>query len=171
MNDKTEEVVIRLLVGQSKTPICSFSLHNLRKWVPSLLPLLWWVTWLYASDIRAYLHVHIHCLASSATAAELPFWWSARFWVPWKPGCRLTAWDSTHQRVNLPGFGTRQQLAKLDLAAIDADSPHSIFSPVFRNFGVTLDHELTFVPPVHPSIVTHSTGYVSSLTPPHLPTL
>src|SRR6218665_1179386 len=46
-------------------------------------------------------------------------------------------------------FGTRQQLAKLDLSAIAADSSHFIFSPVFRDPGVTLDQELTFVPHIH----------------------
>src|SRR6218665_394289 len=46
-------------------------------------------------------------------------------------------------------FGTRQQLAKLDLSAIAADFPHFIFSPVVRDLGVTLGQELTFAPHIH----------------------
>src|SRR6218665_726596 len=67
----------------------------------------------------------------------------------------LQTWMSTnHLRLNpsktqFISFGTRQQLAKLDLSAVAADFPHFIFSPVVHDLGVTLDQELTFAPHIH----------------------
>src|SRR6218665_4006261 len=97
---------------------------------------------LYADDIQAYLH----CPASNATSAVLPIS---------KTSDVLETWMSTNRlRLNLSKtqfiwFGTRQQLAKLDLSAISADFSHFIFSPVVRDLGVTLDQELTFAPHIH----------------------
>ena len=41
-------------------------------------------------------------------------------------------------------LGTRQQLAKLDLASLATDFPHVTFSTSVRDLGVILDQELTF---------------------------
>jgi len=43
-------------------------------------------------------------------------------------------------------LGTRQQLAKLDMATLAAEFPHFSFSSVVRDLGVILDQELTFAP-------------------------
>src|SRR6218665_222595 len=42
-------------------------------------------------------------------------------------------------------FGTRQQLAKIDLGFLAIKYPHITFSSSVRDLGVTLDKELTFV--------------------------
>src|SRR6218665_27639 len=42
-------------------------------------------------------------------------------------------------------FGTRQQLAKIDLELLATKYPHFTFSSSVRDLGVTLDQELTFV--------------------------
>src|SRR6218665_1022524 len=41
-------------------------------------------------------------------------------------------------------FGTRQQLAKIDLGLLATKYPHFTFSSSFRDLGVTLDQQLTF---------------------------
>ena len=46
-------------------------------------------------------------------------------------------------------LGARQQLAKLNLAAITAAYPHLTFSSTVRDLGVTLDQQLTFFPHIH----------------------
>src|SRR6218665_2601303 len=43
-------------------------------------------------------------------------------------------------------LGTRQQLAKLDLAAMAVHFPHIAFSLTVRDLGLTLDQQLTFAP-------------------------
>src|SRR6218665_3539560 len=43
-------------------------------------------------------------------------------------------------------LGTRQQLAKLDLAAMAVRFPHIAFSLTVRDLGLTLDQQLTFAP-------------------------
>src|SRR6218665_2279400 len=92
---------------------------------------------LYADDIQAY----VHCPASNATSAVLAI--SKTLDV-------LETWMSTNpSKTQFIWFGTRQQLAKLDLSAIAADFPHFIFSPVVCDLGVTLDQELTFAPHIH----------------------
>jgi hypothetical protein len=62
----------------------------------------------------------------------------------------LTAWLSSNRlRLNSSKtqyiwLGTRQQLAKLDLASLATDFPHVTFSTSVRDLGVILDQELTF---------------------------
>src|SRR6218665_190561 len=46
-------------------------------------------------------------------------------------------------------LGTRQQLAKLDLAALTSAFPHFTFSSTVLDLGVTLDQELTLAPHIH----------------------
>jgi len=46
-------------------------------------------------------------------------------------------------------MSTRQQLAKLDLAAVAASFPHIEFSVTVRGLAVTLDQELHFAPHIN----------------------
>src|SRR6218665_3985731 len=46
-------------------------------------------------------------------------------------------------------LGTRQQLAKLDLAAMAVRFPHIAFSLTVRGLGLTLDQQLTFAPHIN----------------------
>src|SRR6218665_186830 len=46
-------------------------------------------------------------------------------------------------------LGTRQQLAKLDLAAMALRFPHIAFSLTVRYLGLTLDQQLTFAPHIN----------------------
>src|SRR6218665_633673 len=46
-------------------------------------------------------------------------------------------------------LGTRQQLAKLDLAAMALRFPHIAFSLTVRDLGLTLDQQLTFAPHIN----------------------
>ena len=46
-------------------------------------------------------------------------------------------------------FGTRQQLAKLNLDDLANKFPSYTFSATARDFGVLLDQELTFAPHLH----------------------
>jgi len=48
------------------------------------------------------------------------------------------------QKTRFIWLSTRQQLAKLDMAALAAAFPHFVFSPVVRVFGVNLGQDLTF---------------------------
>ena len=62
--------------------------------------------------------------------------------------------SSNRLRLNSPKtqfiwLGTRQQLAKLDMAAIAAAFPLFVFSSAVRDLGVTLDQELTLAPHIH----------------------
>src|SRR6218665_2680990 len=97
---------------------------------------------LYADDIQAYLH----CPASHATSAVLAISKTLDVLETWMSTNRLRLNPSKTQFI---WFGTRQQLAKLDLSAIAADFPQFIFSPVVRDLGVTQDQELTFVSHIH----------------------
>ena len=97
---------------------------------------------LYADDILAYLH----CPASDATAAVSAMSKTYGVLKTWMSTSRLRLSPSKTQFI---WFGTRQQLAKLDLSAIAADFPNFIFSSVVPDLGVTLDQELTFAPHIH----------------------
>src|SRR6218665_1494727 len=46
-------------------------------------------------------------------------------------------------------LGTRQQLAKLDLAAMATRFPHITFSLTVRDLGLTVDQQLTFAPHIN----------------------
>src|SRR6218665_850489 len=46
-------------------------------------------------------------------------------------------------------LGTRQQLAKLDLAAMAVRFPHIAFSLTVRDLGLALDQQLTFAPHIN----------------------
>ena len=67
----------------------------------------------------------------------------------------LKAWMSSNRlrlnsaKTQFIWLGTRQQLAKLDMAALAAAFPLFTFSSVVRDLGVTLDQELTFAPHIN----------------------
>src|ERR1700733_7399435 len=111
---------------------------------------------LYADDVQAYTH----CFALDAIPAIR---------VMNQALGSLEAWMSTNRlrlnpsKTKFIWLGTRQQLSKLDLAAIAADFPHLTFSSVVRDLGVTLDQELTFTPPQFTAYVaTPTTNCASS---------
>src|SRR6218665_2515776 len=55
-------------------------------------------------------------------------------------------WDLNSLKTKFIWLGTRQKLAKLDMATLAAEFPHFIFSSVVRDLGVFMDQELTFAP-------------------------
>src|SRR6218665_2470703 len=63
----------------------------------------------------------------------------------------LQAWMSSNclrlnpTKTQLIWFGTRQQLAKIDIGSLAIKYPHFTFSSSVHDLGVTLDQELTFV--------------------------
>jgi len=73
---------------------------------------------LYAGDVQAYLH----CLASDALAAIQAMTLATGALVAWMSSNRLRLNQSKAQYIWL---GTRQQLAKLDLAAMAVSFPHN----------------------------------------------
>ena len=104
---------------------------------------------LYADDVQAYLH----CLASDAMAAIQAMTLATGALVVWMSLNRLRLNPS---RTKYIWLGTRQQLAKLDLAAMAVSFSHIDFSLTLRDLGLTLDQQLTFA-------TTSCVSYVSSL--------
>src|SRR5688572_13330440 len=88
-------------------------------------------------DVQAYLH----CLATSATNAVRAMSLALGALGAWMSSNRLRFNPSKIQFIWL---GTRQQLAKLDMAALAAAYPDLAFSSVVRDLRATLDQELTF---------------------------
>src|SRR6218665_2986930 len=66
--------------------------------------------------------------------------------VAWMSSNRLPLNPSKTQYIWL---GTRQQLAKLDLAAMAVRFPHIAFSLTVRDLGLTLNQQLTFAPHIN----------------------
>src|SRR6218665_4027998 len=66
--------------------------------------------------------------------------------VAWMSSNRLRLNPSKTQYIWL---GTRQQLAKLDLAVMAVRFPHIAFSLTVRDLGLTLDQQLTFAPHIN----------------------
>ena len=62
----------------------------------------------------------------------------------------LEAWMSSNRlrlnptKTQYIWFGTRQQLAKIDMKALALEFPLITFSPFVRDLGIILDQELTF---------------------------
>src|SRR6218665_2622422 len=94
---------------------------------------------LYADDVQAYL-------ASDAMAAIQEMTLPTGALVAWMSSNRLRLNPSKTQYIWL---GTRQQLAKLDLAAMAVSFPHIAFSLTVRDLGLTLDQQLTFAPHIN----------------------
>ena len=97
---------------------------------------------LYADDVQAYRH----CPASDAVVTVRAMSLAMEALGAWMSSNRLRLNSSKTQFIWL---GTRQQLAKLDMAALATAFPHFVFSSVVRDLGVTLDQELTFAPHLH----------------------
>src|SRR6218665_489288 len=97
---------------------------------------------LYADDVQAYLH----CLASDAMAAVQAMTFAPGGLGGWIVTNRLRLNPSKTQYIWL---GTRQQLAKLDLAAMALRFPRIAFSLTVRDLRLTLDQQLTFAPHIN----------------------
>jgi len=75
----------------------------------------------------------------------------------------LEAWRSSNRlrltstKTQFIWLGTRQQLARLDMAALSAAFPLLIFSSAVCDLGVTLDCELTFA--THINFLSHDCFY------------
>src|SRR5688572_32807931 len=85
----------------------------------------------YADDLQAYLH----CPVSAAITAVRSMNRAMEALGAWMSSNRLRLNSSKTQFIWL---GTRQQLAKLDMAALATAFPHFIFSSVVRDLGVRL---------------------------------
>ena len=122
-----------------------FSITSTRRnLVLSLLPILCWVS----CTLMIFRPACLHCFASDAMAAVRAMILATGALVAWMSSNRLWLNPSKPQYIWL---GTRQQLAKLDLAAMAASFPHILYSLLVtvRDLWVTLDKELTFVPHIN----------------------
>ena len=97
---------------------------------------------LYADDIQAYLH----CLSSNATSAVRAMSRTLDALGMWMSSNRLRL---NSAKTKFIWLGTRQQLAKLDLATLAAEFPSYTFSATVRDLGLLLDQELTLAPHLH----------------------
>src|SRR6218665_1035129 len=92
---------------------------------------------LYADDVQAYLH----CSPSDAIATTRVMSSIMRALETWMSPNRLRLNSAKTQFIWL---GTRQQLSRLDMAALSDAFPLLTFSSAVRDLGVTLDCQLTF---------------------------
>src|SRR6218665_3718716 len=104
----------------------------------------------YADDVQAYKH----CLASDARSAILSVSRATGLLNEWISSNRLCLNPLKTQYI---WFGTRQQLAKLDLVSLAHEFPTFVFSTSVRDLGVILDQELSFAE--HISSLTRSCFY------------
>jgi ribonuclease P/MRP protein subunit RPP40 len=91
----------------------------------------------YADDLQAY----VHCPASAATDAVREICRAMETLEAWMSSNRLRLNPTKTQYI---WFGTRQQLAKIDMKALALEFPLVTFSPFVRDLGIILDQELTF---------------------------
>src|SRR6218665_1203195 len=92
---------------------------------------------LYADDIQAYLH----CSASDASATTQVMTFIMGALGAWMSSNRLRLNSAETQFIWL---GTRQQLTRLDMAALSDAFLLLTLSSAVRDLGVTLDCRLTF---------------------------
>src|SRR6218665_2758056 len=104
----------------------------------------------YADDVQAYKH----CIASQAHSAIRIVSHATDTLNAWLSSNRLLLNPQKSQYI---WFGTRQQLDKLDLAALSLESPTFVFATSVRDLGVILDQELSFVE--HITALTRSCFY------------
>src|SRR6218665_11586 len=90
------------------------------------------LTQLYADDVQAYLH----CSASDAIATTQVTTFIMGALEAWMSSNRLRLNSAKTQFIWL---GTRQQLARLDKAALSAAFPLLTYSSAVRDLSVTLD--------------------------------
>ena len=86
---------------------------------------------LYADDVQAYQH----CLASGAAATVRAMSIAMEALGTWMSSNRLLL---NTLKTKFICLGTRQQLAKLDMATLAAEFPHFIFSSVVSDLDVIL---------------------------------
>ena len=91
----------------------------------------------YADDLQAYAH----CSASAAADAVREICRAMETLEAWMSSNRLRLNPTKTQYI---WFGTRQQLAKIDMDALALEFPLITFSPFVRDLGIILDQELTF---------------------------
>jgi hypothetical protein len=91
----------------------------------------------YADDVQSYAH----CSAKDAAETVRLMVRSTDILTDWLSSNRLRLNSSKTQYIWL---GTRQQLAKLDLASLSNAFPHISFSSSVRDLGIILDQELSF---------------------------
>src|SRR5688572_4812114 len=96
----------------------------------------------YAGGLQAFLH----CRASAAITEARAMNRAMEALEAWMSSNRLRLNPSKTQFIWL---GTRQQLAKIDLAALATEFPQFAFSTTVRDLGVTIDQELTFARHIH----------------------
>src|SRR6218665_2621437 len=104
----------------------------------------------YADDVQAYKH----CLASQAHSAIRIVSHAMDTLNAWMLSNRLLLNPQKSQYI---WFDTRQQLDKMDLAALSLEFPTFVFSTSVRDLGVILDQELSFVE--HITALTRSCFY------------
>src|SRR6218665_1955412 len=92
---------------------------------------------LYADNVQAYLH----CSASDAIATTQVMTFIMGALKAWMFSNRLRL---NSAKIQFIWLGTRQQLARLDMAALSDAFPLLTFSSAVRDLGVTLDCQLTF---------------------------
>src|SRR6218665_2536673 len=89
----------------------------------------------------------------ASTANPQMLLWSLGIWVMYLG--KLETWMSSNRlrlnpaKTKFMWFGTRQQLAKLNLDDLANKFPSYTFSATARDLGVLLDQELTFAPHLH----------------------
>src|SRR6218665_1109214 len=105
---------------------------------------------LYSDDIHAY----IHCNAADAVASVGLMCSAIDALSSWMASNRLLLNPSKTQFIWLGG---RRQLAKVDLPMLADTFPHVAFSTTVRDFGLTLDQELSFSE--HVNLITRSCYY------------
>ena len=97
---------------------------------------------LYADDIQAY----VHCPASSGASVVRAMGRTLAALEAWMSSNRLRL---NPAKTKFIWLGTRQQLARLNLADLAIEFPSYTFSTTVRDLGILLDQELTFAPHLH----------------------
>src|SRR6218665_2261808 len=88
------------------------------------------------------LTIYVHCLAGRAISAVETIGRAIETLQAWMSSNRLRL---NRTKTQFVWFGTRQQLAKIDLGFLAIKYSHITFAFCVRDLEVTLDQELTFV--------------------------
>src|SRR5688572_24205599 len=96
-----------------------------------------------------YRHTCTVWTSSSATSAVPAMSRTLDALGMWMSSNRLVRLRLNSAKTKFIWLGTRQQLAKLDLATIAAEFPCYTFSATARDLDLLLDQELTLAPHLH----------------------